>query len=551
MNSLVGKTLQGGKYTLEQELGRGGFGVTFKATHQYLGQVVVIKTLNESLNLHPDFAYFQRRFQDEARALALCTHPNIVRVSDFFVEAGWPYMVMDYVPGPTLQEVVFLGTPLSEATAINYIRQVGEALKVVHHKGLLHRDIKPANIILRTSSTSSPLVREGAAGGGVAAREGEVVLIDFGIAREFTPNSTQTHTRIVSDGYAPLEQYLEKEKRTPASDVYGLAATLYALLTAHVPVPAILRDRQPMPAPRDLRPDLSAALNQAIMRGMAVEARYRPATVDEWLSLLPDPHIEQSNGVATKPSPTHTAATVPINVQNAQKLPEVQQQTPQVQTPSQPVPHFLARQWRGVPIWGIGVIVAIVSGLIAFATIRSQSKPQQPLPTPTVELSPSPTIEPSPTVEPSAESGTDNQSVPQNPTESEQRSRPYVPAEEPVRRSSRRRYSPPVDQAPVPSPTSPSPQPTETPPSSVDESPSPVPTEEPTSPPNEPQPPVSTPAPSPSPSPVTPPPSDSINKPAEQPAKPAPPPEDALPKKPKPDKAETEKNADRAEIGRE
>ncbi|HBL14871.1 MAG TPA: serine/threonine protein kinase, partial [Cyanobacteria bacterium UBA11162] len=218
MNSLVGKTLQGGKYTLERELGRGGFGVTFKATHHYLSQVVVIKTLNESMHLDPDFSRFHRLFQDEARRLALCIHPNIVRVSDFFVEAGWPYMVMDYVEGQTLQTLALQGQPLSEAIAIHYIRQIGEALKVVHQKGLLHRDVKPANIIRRQGTH-------------------DVVLIDFGIAREFSPNSTETHTNMLSEGYAPLEQYLTKEKRTPASDVYGLAATLYTLLTAQIPTP--------------------------------------------------------------------------------------------------------------------------------------------------------------------------------------------------------------------------------------------------------------------------------------------------------------------------
>jgi serine/threonine-protein kinase len=519
MNSLVGKTLQGGKYTLEQELGRGGFGVTFKATHQYLGQVVVIKTLSESLHLHPDFAKFQRQFQDEARRLALCIHPNIVRVSDFFIEADWPYMVMDYVPGPTLQAVVFPAKPLSEATAINYIRQVGEALKVVHQKGLLHRDIKPENIILRQGTQ-------------------EVVLIDFGIAREFTPNSTQTHTRIVSDGYAPIEQYLEKEKRSPASDVYGLAATLYALLTAQLPVPAILRDRQPMPAPRDLQPQLRAAVNQAVMRGMAVEARYRPASVDEWLLLLPDPEVEPLNGIATHPSPIHPAATVPLNVQNlnvqnAQQLPQLQKQSP-------PVPPVLARRWLGVPVWLIGGVVAIATILVAFGTVRNQSKPQQPSTSPTVEPSISPTIEPSasPTTQPS----NDNQSVPKPRTEPVEPRRSSAPAEEPVRRSSRRRSSPPVDTAPVPAPLPPSPKSpksVETPPSPASEPPSPVPTQTPASPSNEPQPSVSTPAPSASP--VTPSPSESINKPIEPPRT-VPPPEAAQPKKPESDKAESEKN---------
>ena len=133
------QNLQGGKYTLEQELGRGGFGITILATHNYLGQPVVIKTLNESLSQHPDFEEFQRKFQDEAKRLALCVHPNIVRVSDFFVEAGQPYMVMDYIPGQTLAEVVFGGQPLSEAIAIHYEQKLYELLNYASHGKRLQR----------------------------------------------------------------------------------------------------------------------------------------------------------------------------------------------------------------------------------------------------------------------------------------------------------------------------------------------------------------------------------------------------------------------------
>jgi len=277
MDPLIGKTLQDGKYTLEQELGRGGSGVTFRATHHYLGQAVVIKTLNEPLRQHPNLSDFERKFRDEARRLALCVHPNIVRVSDFFTEDGLPFMVMEYIPGQTLEAIVFPNQPLPEATAIHYIRQVGAALRVVHRNGLLHRDVKPENIILRQDTQ-------------------EVVLIDFGIAREFKPGLTQTHTSLISAGYAPIEQYIPQAKRSPATDVYGLAATLYALLTAQAPVASILRtwdgsareNRQPMPAPRDLQPQISSATNQAIIQGMAIEAHHRPASVEEWLSLLPD-----------------------------------------------------------------------------------------------------------------------------------------------------------------------------------------------------------------------------------------------------------------------
>jgi serine/threonine-protein kinase len=279
---LTGTTLQGGKYTLDQEIGRGGFGITFKATHHFLNQIVVIKTLNEKLRQHPDFAKFERQFQDEARRLATCIHPNIVRVSDFFLEDGLPYMVMEYIPGETLGEAFVLpGIPLSEATAIHYIRQVAAALQVVHNNGLLHRDVKPDNIILRQGTQ-------------------QVVLIDFGIAREFNSGVRQTHTGIVSEGYSPIEQYLSQAPRTPAADVYGLAATLYALLTAQVPLPALLRDREPMPSPRELQPHISAAVNQAVMRGMAVEARFRPATVEEWLNLLPEDTVSIPEPVLTQ-----------------------------------------------------------------------------------------------------------------------------------------------------------------------------------------------------------------------------------------------------------
>jgi serine/threonine protein kinase len=268
MNTLSGKTLQDGKYTLEEVLGQGGFGLTYRARHRDLHQPVVIKTLNVSNPTHPQFNLFTQKFRDEARRLALCVHPNIVRVHDFFSDAGQPYLVMDYIPGQTLDKVVFPNRPLPEAIAIHYIRQIGAALQVVHQNGLLHRDIKPQNIILREDTD-------------------QVILIDFGIAREFAEGETLAHTSFISTGYAPIEQYAHETKRTAATDVYGLAATLYALLTAQVPVASVLRNRQTMPAPRDLCPHLSLAVNQAVMRGMAVEPQFRPQTMAEWLLLLP------------------------------------------------------------------------------------------------------------------------------------------------------------------------------------------------------------------------------------------------------------------------
>jgi serine/threonine protein kinase len=292
MNMLIGKALQGGKYTLDEQLGQGGFGITFLATHHFLDDICVIKTLNPELQRDPQFAQLAERFRDEARNLRRCEHPNIVRMRDFFVEEGIPYLVMDYIPGDSLDRIVFPEKPLPEALAVHYIRQIGQALEVVHQQGLLHRDLKPENIILRQGTD-------------------QVILIDFGIAREFTLGKTQAHTNLVTVGYAPVEQYLLNAKRSPATDVYGLAATLYALVTARVPIASIMRDRQPMPEPRHLNHSISPGLNQAILWGMALEAEQRPANVTEWMRLLPDNVSSPQTSGRSTPSMAATVAVSP------------------------------------------------------------------------------------------------------------------------------------------------------------------------------------------------------------------------------------------------
>lgn len=365
MSSLVGTTLQGGKYTLERVLGEGGFGITFLATHHYLQQTVVIKTLNSSQS-NSAFSQIQQQFQDEGRRLALCTHPNIVRVSDFFVENGLPYLVMDYIPGETLEQLVFPDQPLPEAIAIHYIRQIGAALQTVHANGLLHRDVKPQNIIRRQGTQT-------------------VILIDFGIAREFTMGMPQAHTSIISAGYAPPEQYLAEAPRTPATDVYGLAATLYALLTAHVPVASILRDRQPMPAPRDLLPSLSPATNQAVLRGMAMDTKYRPVTMAEWLELLPQEN-EASPAIAPVPSvPPPTQATLPVApAQVAPGAPPVMASVGYSRSPSR------TGVWLLIGAAVLASAIASALGAIWYSSQTPKRTATQPSPQPSASAPPTP-----------------------------------------------------------------------------------------------------------------------------------------------------------------
>ncbi|MFN9553734.1 MAG: protein kinase domain-containing protein, partial [Dolichospermum sp.] len=328
------------------------------------------------------------------------------------------YMVMEYIPGETLGTAFVLpGIPLPEATAIHYIRQIGAALQVVHHNGLLHRDVKPDNIILRQGTQ-------------------EVVLIDFGIAREFNDGAKQTHTSLVSEGYAPIEQYLTQAPRTAATDVYGLAATLYALLTAQVPIPALLRDRQKMPSPNELQPSLSAAVNEAVMRGMAIEPQFRPNTVAEWLQMLPGNGLNVISPIL----PTQSVPTINLSGLKSKNLHKKVTPVP-ISTPSiiNKVPDI--KQKTGVPKGVIGVGIALLAATAGFSMIRTLSKSD-------LEPSPKPLVE-----QTTYESNTPKPVVEISPTpESEKTQTSYSRESIPVRSLRRRRKN--VIVSPEPTPTS-------------------------------------------------------------------------------------------------
>lgn len=262
-----GQQLQGTKYTLEQELGEGGFGITYLAKDNY-GRSVVIKTLNDQVQRHSDFAKFQQDFLNEAIKLAKCSHPHIVQIYEVINEDSLWCIVMEYIDGENLGSRVENQGVLQEAEALRYIQQIGEALTVVHNNGLLHRDIKPQNIMLRSGKS-------------------EAVLIDFGIAREFSQNLTQTHTQMLADGFAPIEQYDKRAKRGAYTDVYALAATLYSLLTGKVPIMAPLRAiGTSLEEPKNINSGISDWVNQAILTGMEIKPENRPQSIEEWINFF-------------------------------------------------------------------------------------------------------------------------------------------------------------------------------------------------------------------------------------------------------------------------
>ncbi len=200
---------------------------------------------------------------------------------------------MEYIEGADLSKYLRQMGILSEAEALQYIQQIGDALKVIHRRGLLHRDIKPSNIIIRQNKI-------------------EAVLIDFGIAREFIPNEVQKHTIYHTPGFAPPEQYQSEALRGEFIDVYALAGTLYTLLTGVTPISAQNRNQHTLlKPPQDFNPHVSDRTNQAIMRGMALNANYRPQSIQEWLQLLEKPIDDTELATVAKIPPTQIIVPSP------------------------------------------------------------------------------------------------------------------------------------------------------------------------------------------------------------------------------------------------
>ena len=293
---------------------------------------------------HSNLNEWVAQFQDEARRLARCSHPNIVPVLDFFCEGERPCIVMEYIRGQTLDQIIRENNPLSETTAIDYIKQTGAALSAIHEQFLLHQDVKPKNLILSQDSH-------------------RVVLIDFGIAREFSAqqlqDQAQNQRNLLSEGYAPLEQYIVDSPRTIATDIYGLAATLYTLLTGKIPLSAISRVHGcTLDPPRKIRPELSDTVSEAVMWGMALETDRRPDCLSEWLSMFTTNSNETDSLVGSAPlKVTHSVSKSNLPVTNREENQIVNQKIPSNWT------NYLRNTGIliGAAILGLGTVVMLAS----------------------------------------------------------------------------------------------------------------------------------------------------------------------------------------------
>ena len=208
-----------GKYKLLGHLGRGGMSQVYLADHIMMRRRVAIKVLPQK---RVEDSSYLARFQQEAQAAARLDHKNIVRVYDIDNDMNIHYMVMEFINGPDLQNVVKDGGPVDCETAANYMAQAAEGLEHAHQRGLIHRDIKPANLLVD--------------------EKGVVKILDMGLARfmdEDESSLTVAHDENVlgtADYLAP-EQAINSHNVDSRADIYSLGCTLYYLLTAHPPFP--------------------------------------------------------------------------------------------------------------------------------------------------------------------------------------------------------------------------------------------------------------------------------------------------------------------------
>ncbi|MGB3534041.1 MAG: protein kinase [Microcoleaceae cyanobacterium] len=308
MNSTAEIVLQQGKYRINHTLDRGEFGITYRATQVQLGQAVAIKTLRPSLRHHPDFAQYYNHFRAVTHRLSQCRQQSLIRILDVFEEKGLPFVVMNYIEGFSLAEKLQSRAPLSVDYALYYVHQIASALKVVHQQGLLHCNLQPQTILQHPGSDG-------------------VTLTDFGINSSFIERTMQPYrgNRNLPGGFAALEQYLPHETLTPATDIYGLAAILYYLLTGQPPLEAPLLSSQGtakwfsqvQPSLKRLHPELSPSVEQMILAGLEVQQSNRPQTIDHWLAFMPSLNstenstesnpVDEDEAISTDP----TQETVP------------------------------------------------------------------------------------------------------------------------------------------------------------------------------------------------------------------------------------------------
>lgn len=356
MDNYVGKRLDG-RYEIQEIIGVGGMSVVYKAYDNLDDRIVAVKILKEEFLANEEF---RRRFKNESKAIAVLSHPNIVKVFDVSFGEKLQYIVMEYVDGITLKEYIQQQKVLEWREAVHFTTQILRALQHAHDKGIVHRDIKPQNIML--------------------LQDGSIKVADFGIAR-FSRSETRTMTEsaIGSVHYISPEQ-ARGEITDEKADIYSVGVVLYEMTTGQVPFQsdsavsvAIMQLQADPKLPTQLNPQIPLGLEQITMHAMqkVPAQRYQTATemlldMDE-LSRTPAATFEYTYFVDRQPTkfaaagvPPVAGATQRMAVQNTEYMEAPPADTSDAQD--------AARNKKRIAIiaGSAVVVIALIVGLVVF-----------------------------------------------------------------------------------------------------------------------------------------------------------------------------------------
>ena len=253
----IGKSI-GGRYKIDEILGQGGMSAVFKATDPNLRRVVAIKMIHPHLSHDSGFV---RRFEEEAAAVAQLRHPNIIQVYDFNHDNDAYYMVLEFVPGESLQDHLrrlnAVGRQIPIKDVLNYAIEVCEAADYAHQRGLIHRDIKPANVMLSV--------------------QGNAILMDFGIAKIIGGQQHTATGAVVGTAMYMSPEQIKGETPDRSSDIYSLGVMLFEMVSGRPPFEAdsamtlmMMHVNDPVPNLFEIiptcEPDIVAVINKALSK---------------------------------------------------------------------------------------------------------------------------------------------------------------------------------------------------------------------------------------------------------------------------------------------
>jgi polar amino acid transport system substrate-binding protein len=314
-----------GRYKIEDSLGKGGMSTVYKATDPNLKRVVAVKLIHPHLSDDPDFV---RRFEIEAASVAQLRHPNIIQVYDFNHDEETYYMVLEFVPGESLQarlkRLNQQNRRLSVQSAVKYMVEISEAVDYAHKRGMIHRDIKPANVMLNVQD--------------------EAILMDFGIVKIVGGTQHTATGAVVGTALYMSPEQIRGEQADHRSDIYSLGVMLYEMVNGQPPFSAdsamtimMMHLNDPLPDIRAMNPDVPAGMQEVIQKALEKDPAKRFQSADEMARAL-------KNAFAAPEVPQASQEKTQVDSSDATVLeetpaPEMEPEKTAVESAPQPVQH--------------------------------------------------------------------------------------------------------------------------------------------------------------------------------------------------------------------